>query len=91
MTKIDIINKIQEATGFTKKISSEMLETTFFHLKTTLEAGESVKIAGFGKFDVKTKNDRIGRNPQTGESITISGRRILTFKASPLLKGAINQ
>jgi integration host factor subunit alpha len=60
-------------------------------LKNTLEAGEDIKIAGFGKFKVKQKKDRRGRNPQTGEAITIEARRILSFKPSALLKTAVNK
>jgi integration host factor subunit alpha len=60
-------------------------------MKSTLETGEKLKIAGFGNFEVKQKADRRGRNPQTGETITIEARRILTFKPSNVLKTAINQ
>jgi integration host factor subunit alpha len=59
--------------------------------KATLECGEKVKIAGFGNFVVKEKADRKGRNPQTGEAITIEARRVLTFKPSVILKTAINR
>ena len=90
MTKADIAERIQATTGFTKKESADMLESVFSVMKNTLEAGEKIKIAGFGNFEVKQKKDRKGRNPQTGESITIEARRILTFKPSTLLKQAIN-
>ena len=59
-------------------------------LKATLERGDNLKISGFGNFVVKKKSDRRGRNPQTGEEITITARRVLTFKPSPVLKFAIN-
>jgi len=59
-------------------------------IKSTLESGEKIKIAGFGNFIVKEKADRRGRNPQTGEEIVISARKILTFKPSQVLKSAIN-
>jgi integration host factor subunit alpha len=59
-------------------------------IKTTLENGEKIKIAGFGNFVVKEKSTRRGRNPQTGEEIEISSRRILTFKPSQVLKASIN-
>jgi len=67
-----------------------MVETVFSIIKNTLETGEKIKIAGFGNFVVKQKADRRGRNPQTGETITIAARRILTFKPSQVLKNAIN-
>ena len=91
MTKADIAERIQSATGFTKKESSELLEAVFSIMKNTLEAGENLKISGFGNFVVKQKKDRRGRNPQTGETITIEARRILSFKPSHILKANINK
>ena len=90
MTKADIIERIHQRIGFSKKESAEMVETVFRIIKTTLETGEKIKIAGFGNFVIKQKADRRGRNPQTGETITIAARRILTFKPSQVLKNAIN-
>ena len=91
MTKAEIIEKVQDGTGMTKKESSEMVEAVFSIMKSTLESGETLKISGFGRFEVKQKANRRGRNPQTGESITIEARRILTFKPSNLLRDAINK
>ena len=91
MTKADIAEKIQVTIGLTKKESSEIIEAVFFIMKSTLESGENLKISGFGNFVVKQKNDRRGRNPQTGEAITIEARRVLTFKPSNLLKVAVNK
>ena len=90
MTKADIVERIHQKIGYSKKESAEMVETVFSLIKGTLETGEKIKIAGFGNFVVKQKADRRGRNPQTGESITINARRILTFKPSQVLKNAIN-
>jgi len=90
MTKVDLAEKIQTRTGLTKKDSAEMLETVLSIMKSTLESGENMKISGFGSFIVKQKADRRGRNPQTGETITIEARQILTFKPSVLLRQAIN-
>jgi len=90
MTKAEIADKIQAGTGLTRKESSEMMEEVFFIIKSTLEQGENLKIAGFGNFMVKQKSDRRGRNPQTGETITISARRVVTFKPSTILRAAIN-
>jgi len=71
MTKADIAEKIHTTTGLSKKDSVAMLEAVFSIMKSTLETGEKIKVAGFGNFEVKQKKDRIGRNPQTGETITI--------------------
>ena len=90
MTKADIVEKIHQKIGFSKKESAEIVESVFSILKLTLESGEKIKIAGFGNFVVKQKADRRGRNPQTGDTITINARRILTFKPSQVLKSAIN-
>ncbi len=91
MTKADIAEKIQASTGLSKKESAEMMEAVFSIMKSTLESGETLKISGFGSFIVKQKNNRRGRNPQTGEAITIEARRILTFKPSNLLRQAVNR
>jgi integration host factor subunit alpha len=90
MTKADIVERIYEKVGFSKKESAELVETVFDLIKATLEEGDKIKIAGFGNFVVKEKSDRRGRNPQTGEEITIVARKILTFKPSQVLKSAIN-
>ena len=90
MTKADIVDRIADKTGFSKKEAVDLVELFFETMKDTLEAGEELKISGFGKFEVKQKADRRGRNPQTGEEITIEARHILTFKASQMLKQSIN-
>jgi integration host factor subunit alpha len=90
MTKADIVEKIQTGTGMTRNESAEMMEEVFSIMKSTLGQGENLKISGFGSFVVKQKHDRRGRNPQTGEKITISARRIVTFKPSTILREAIN-
>jgi integration host factor subunit alpha len=90
MTKADLIEDIYLKTGFSKKESAEIVEMVFDLMKTTLEGGEKIKLAGFGNFVVKEKSTRKGRNPQTGDEIEISSRRILTFKPSQVLKAAIN-
>ena len=90
MTKADLIENVYLKTGFSKKESAEIVETVFDLIKNNLELGEKIKIAGFGNFVVKDKSTRRGRNPQTGEEIEISSRRILTFKPSQVLKSAIN-
>lgn len=91
MTKADIFEKVSEGTGVSKRDSAELVEVVFSLMKGTLEGGGKLKIAGFGSFEVKQKGARRGRNPQTGEAITIEARRILTFKPSNVLKAAINR
>jgi len=91
MTKNDIFAKVQNQMELTRKESAELVEAVFAIMKSTLESGESLKIPGFGNFVVKQKADRLGRNPQTGEPLTIEARQILTFKPSSLLKAAINK
>jgi integration host factor subunit alpha len=90
MTKADLIENVYLKTGFSKKESAEIVEMVFELIKTTLEQGEKIKIAGFGNFVIKEKATRRGRNPQTGEEIEITSRRILTFKPSQVLKASIN-
>ncbi|MHB1400335.1 MAG: integration host factor subunit alpha [Trichloromonadaceae bacterium] len=90
MTKADLIENVYLKTGFSKKESAEIVEMVFDLIKTTLEAGEKIKIAGFGNFVVKDKATRRGRNPQTGDEIAISSRKILSFKPSQVLKQSIN-
>lgn len=90
MTKADIVEKIHDKIGFSKKESAELVDMVFDIIKGTLEEGEKIKIAGFGNFVVKDKADRRGRNPQTGDEIIISARKILTFKPSQVLKASIN-
>jgi integration host factor subunit alpha len=90
MTKADLVENVYLKTGFSKKESAEIVEMVFDIMKTTLEEGDKIKIAGFGNFVVKDKATRRGRNPQTGQEIEISSRRILTFKPSQVLKAAIN-
>jgi len=90
MTKAELVECIYEKVGISKTESAEIVESIFNILKETLEQGEKIKISGFGTFTVKEKNARKGRNPQTGEGITISARRVLTFKPSQVLKRALN-
>jgi len=91
MTKADIIEKVYERMGISKRECAEIVETVLETMKETLEKGEKIKISGFGNFVVRQKRERIGRNPHTGEAITISSRRVLTFKASQVLKNYVNE
>lgn len=91
MTKADIIEKVYDNLGgLSKKESAEIVELVFETIKNTLERGEKIKISGFGNFVVRQKKERVGRNPQTGDEIKITPRRVLTFKPSQVLKNDIN-
>ena len=90
MTKADIVERIYEKVGFSKKEATDVVESIFELLKGRLQQGEKVKISGFGNFIINAKRPRKGRNPQTGEEIIISGRRVLSFKTSTVLKKSIN-
>lgn len=91
MTKSDIVEKVHERVGsFSKKRSSEVVTLVLDLIKEALEKGDKVKISGFGNFEIRNKEPRKGRNPQTGEEIVISERRVLTFKASQVLKERLN-
>ncbi len=91
LTKTDLANQIFMISGFSKKESADILETLFETLKSSLANGEKIKISGFGNFSVSSKAPRRGRNPQTGEAIEISARKIVNFKPSMLLKQQINE
>jgi len=90
MTKADIVENVYQKIGFSKKEASELVELVFETLKTVLQDGDKIKISGFGNFIVRGKNERVGRNPQTGEQIKISARRVLTFRPSQVLKAMLN-
>lgn len=90
MTKADLVEAVHTKVGFSKKESADIVEMVFDTMKETLEHGEKIKISGFGNFEVRDKRARVGRNPQTGEVIEISARRVLTFKPSQVLKAALN-
>jgi len=91
MTKAGLIKIICEKIGWGLKESTEIVEQVFEILKETLEGGEKIKISGFGNFLVRRKRPRKGRNPQTGEEMVISGRKVVTFKPSHLLRRAVNK
>jgi|SRR5579871_331552 len=89
LTKADIVDSVHHQIGFSKKDSSEITEKVFEAIKKSLERGEHVKLSGFGKFEVRDKRKRRGRNPQTGEEIEITARKVLSFKASQILRQAL--
>ncbi|MEE2743125.1 MAG: integration host factor subunit alpha [Bdellovibrionota bacterium] len=86
LTKADIVERVYKEAGFSKKEASDLVDHVFKIMKETLAKGEKVKISGFGNFSIRDKQTRTGRNPQTGSSMEISARRVLTFKPSQVLK-----
>ena len=91
MTKAEVVRIICEKMGFTPKESTEIVDQVFGILKETMEDGKKIKISGFGNFVVRQKRPRKGRNPKTGEEMVISGRRVVTFKPSTVLRKALNK
>ena len=91
MTKAEIVQAIYTRVGgFSKKESADIVDLVFEMMKDTLAKGERIKVTNFGNFVLRDKGERPGRNPQTGAPIKISERRVLTFKASQILKLALN-
>ena len=90
LTKVQIVESIWNKTGFTKNKSSEIVETLLWIIKSTLASGEDLLVSGFGKFCVKEKKERKGRNPATGEDLMLAPRKIVTFKCSGKLRDKIN-
>lgn len=86
LTKADIVDRVYKEAGFSKKEAADFVDLVFKVIKDTLSRGEKVKISGFGNFSIRDKKTRMGRNPQTGNAMEISARRVLTFKPSQVLK-----
>lgn len=90
MTKADIVEALYEKVGFSKKEAADLVELVFDSIKDTLAKGQKIKISGFGNFVVREKKARMGRNPQTGQTIEISARKVLTFRPSQVLRAEVN-
>ena len=90
MTKIDIVEKIFEKVGLPKKEVAKIVETVFDIIKETVQREDKILVSGFGNFVIRNKRARRGRNPQTGDPMQITPRRILAFKPSPVLKSRLN-
>ena len=91
MTKVDIVNRIYEKLDFPKSEVAKIVDTVFDMIKETLQREDKLVLSGFGNFVIRNKKARRGRNPQTGDNIQITQRRILTFKPSPVLKASVNR
>jgi len=90
LTKAELAEMLFERVGLNKREAKDMVETFFDEIRGALERGESVKLSGFGNFQLRDKPQRPGRNPKTGEEIPISARRVVTFHASQKLKTQID-
>ena len=90
LTKAKIVDAVHNELGFPKNRSAELIEILLEQIKATLGKGEDVLISGFGKFCVKSKKERRGRNPATGDDMMLSERRVVTFRCSHLLREKIN-
>ena len=90
VTKVHIINSVSNHLDLSKTKSAQVVESLLDIIKETLESGEDVLISGFGKFCVKEKGKRRGRNPHTGEDLMLAERRVVRFMCSPVLKGKVN-
>ena len=89
LTKADIAEHLFTQLGLSKRDAKDMVEAFFEEIRQSLEQGEQVKISGFGNFELRTKSERPGRNPKTGEDIPISARRVVTFRPGQNLKARV--
>jgi integration host factor subunit alpha len=89
LTKADFAERLYEELGLNKREAKEMVELFFEEIKGSLAHGEQVKLSAFGKFELRDKNSRPGRNPKTGEEIPITARRVVTFRSGQKLKARV--
>ena len=90
LTKIEVVNMLNEQIGFPKIECIRIVESFFDIIKSELDKGNPVMISGFGKWTVKAKRERKGRNPQTGEDLSIRARKVITFRPSAVLRDTLN-
>jgi integration host factor subunit alpha len=91
VTKAELADALFERLGLNKREAKEMVDAFFDEIRLALERGESVKLSGFGNFQLRDKPQRPGRNPKTGEEIAITARRVVTFHASQKLKASVSR
>ena len=91
LTKAELADLLFDKVGLNKREAKDMVESFFEEIRLALESGDSVKLSGFGNFQLRDKPQRPGRNPKTGEEIPITARRVVTFHASQKLKGMVEQ
>lgn len=89
VTRADLADAVYQEVGLSRKHSSDLVDQLFDEVITELAAGNNVKISSFGNFMVRTKRERIGRNPKTGEEVAITPRRVVVFRASHVLKDQV--
>ena len=89
LTKAEVAEHLYEKVGLSKRDAKDMVEIFFEEVRETLEAGEQVKLSGFGNIDLRVKSERPGRNPKTGEDIPISARKVVTFRPGQKLKSRV--
>lgn len=89
ITKSELADRLFEELGFNKREAKEMVELFFDEIRASLESNESVKLSGFGNFELRDKKQRPGRNPKTGEEIPITARRVVTFKPGQKLRARV--
>ncbi len=90
LTRMDLSEAVFREVGLSRNESADLVESVLDHVSDALVSGESVKISSFGTFSVRSKNERIGRNPKTGEEVPIAPRRVLTFRPSHLMKDRVD-
>jgi integration host factor subunit alpha len=90
LTKADIARAISQETNHTMAQSADLVDTLFHIIKQTLESGEDVLISGFGKWSVRQKHERRGRNPQTGAPLMLAPRKVVTFNGASVLRDKLN-
>ena len=91
LTKAEIVEKVMDETGFQRNAAYDVVETLIEVIKGTLSSGEDVLVSGFGKFAVRDKKERHGRNPATGDPMVLDARRVVTFKCSKMLRDKVNK
>lgn len=91
MTKADLVDRVAQQTGLTKKDSSRVIDAAFEAITDALAKGDKVQLVGFGSFEVRRRAPRKGRNPQTGREIAIEARKVPAFKAGKALKDAVSK
>ncbi len=90
VTRADLVDAVYKEIGLSRSESSIIIESILGHISSALINGETVKLSGFGTFDVRHKKSRMGRNPKTGREVPITSRRVLSFRPSNILKKRVN-
>ena len=89
LTKLELVNELIETLDIKKEVSKKLVDVFFEELRSVLEQGKQIKLSGFGRFELRDKTSRPGRNPKTGEEIPITARRVVTFRSGQKLKARV--